>query len=103
MVETMEEFTEQAKAFVRDDEMRTVSLGPDMRSVEEMLNGAGIKMTSKQADMLRQLTPSQRQNVDRAANVARHIPWRKVVVGAVILYVVWQVGTVVYSVVESFN
>ena len=103
MVETMEEFTEQAKAFVREDDMRTASLGPDMRSVEEMLNGAGIKMTAKQAEVLKQLTPSQRQNIDKAATVARHIPWRKVVIGAVVLYVVWQLGTIAYAVWQTWE
>ena len=94
MVETMAEF-------VREDEPRTVSLGPDMRSVEEMLNGAGVKMTPKQAEMLKELTPSQRQNLDRAVSFGRKVPWPKVIVGIVVLYVLWQIVDIVIMVLRA--
>jgi hypothetical protein len=101
MVETMEEFAEQAKAFVREDEPRAVSLGPDMRSVEEMLNGAGIKMTSQQAEMLKQLTPAQRHGVEQAVSIGRKVPWHKVIMAIVMLYILWQFADIVIMVLRS--
>ena len=67
------------------EEVTPVALGPGFESVEKMLNGAGVKLTSQQMGKFRELTPEARAQV---AKLVKWAPKAKVVVVCVVVGII---------------
>jgi hypothetical protein len=83
-----EEEGEQAPAFAMVDEPMPVALGPGFEKVEEMLSGAGVKLTSKQMEFVRQVSPENREKVAKLVSMGPAL--RKIVWWGVVIFIVLQ-------------
>ena len=89
-----EEEEEEAPALAMVDEPMPVALGPGFEKVEEMLSGAGVKLTSKQMEVVRQISPEHREWV--AKLISKGPLLRKILIWGVVIYFVLQLvpGTI---------
>lgn len=89
MVETAPPLADEAAPVLLADEPRPVSLGPGFESIEQMLGGAGVKLTREQQSTFTAMSREER------ANLSKLIKWapmaKKVVLGIFLLFVAFQV------------
>jgi uncharacterized protein DUF3592 len=70
------------------DEPMPVALGPGFEKVEEMLSGAGVKLTSQQMRVVHQISPEHREMVAKLFAMGPTL--RKILIWGVVIYFVLQ-------------
>jgi len=89
-----EEEEAPAAAMAMVDEPMPVALGPGFEKVEEMLSGAGVRLTQQQMKVVRQISPEHREKV--AKLIAMGPLLKKILIWGVVIYFVLQLvpGTI---------